>query len=643
MLRRTVCLLKCGRSFCCTYRINAFHTNTVKVLCSARDKDLPFPHMPTAVSKAHNHDTDILLEQIHKSKTLDRILELTNMHLEVMNSNHIVVCFENIHHVLKSENTSVHQSLIQNKTFQALCTRLMRTVRFLEPQELITVYKCLALLNIRNNTFVMQAVLKMIGARLNDMTLNQLTFVSFLLSRQKHNSLVDGLRLALPLVLQVQIDQQLDSENMTEVTDCLQLACKSKLKPATIEKIVSTIIERSPVLTTDQAMTIIFALLNLETPVDGYNELLKVSFDVLCKNIEILHLKEIIPVLRVCRNQGFYHGPFFFCVAEAIVASKWNLQSTYEIFLHFYKLSFCPSNLMDYLVDAICSEAESVRTTQEYSPLSIVEYLTATGYQPPRVDEAVNVLFSCNSRIEQLYENSPNLAVKFVSCLAMLGQFPPDLLTRVLNENYLFDAWSLSKKQGRAAEFERSLFSIMWGLEVYDQNEQFSLPDSIIKKLTQGIYQRHVDAGCPLAKFIENGLGGSQFLLSGVYTHDGHVIDHIVAMRSGNYPVSIQKSLSSAPEKYYQNIVFVEDIDLPLDARIVAVMVTYDEQYCKDPEVLRGWMDIKIRSLAKRDYSPVIIHYSHWRDLPDREKIPYLMREIKQAVQDKDALKTTLS
>ncbi|KFM59698.1 FAST kinase domain-containing protein 2, partial [Stegodyphus mimosarum] len=643
MLRRTVRLFKCGQSFCCTYGINAFHTNAVKVLCSARDKDLPFPHMPTAVSKALTHDTDILLEQIRKSKTLDRILELTNMHLEVMNSKHTVTCFENIHQILKSENTSVHQSLIENKMFQGLCIRLMRTVRFLEPQELISVYKCLVLLNIRNNTFVMQAVLKMIGTRLNEMNLNQLTFVNFLLSRQKHNPLVDGLRLALPLVLQVQIDQQLDSENMTEVTDCLQLACKSKLKPATIEKIVSTIIERSPVLTPDQAMTIIFSLLNLETPVDGYKELLNVSFGVLCKNIEILHLKEIIPVLRICRNQAFYHGPFFFCVADAIVANKWNLQSTYEIFIHFYKLSFCPSNLMDYLVDVICSEAENVRTTQDYSPLSIVEYLTATGYQPPRINEAVSILFSCSSRIEQLYENSPNLAVKFVSCLAILGQFPPDLLTRVLNENYLFNAWSLSKKQGRVAEFERSLFSIMWGLEVYDQNQQFSLPDSIVKKLTQGVYQRYADSECPLTKFIENGLGGSQFLLSGVYTRDGHVIDHIVAMRSGNYPISIQKSLSTIPEKHNQNMVFVEDIELPLDTKIVAIMVTYDEQYCRDPEVLRGWMDIKIRSLAKKDYSPVIIHYSRWRDLPDREKIPYLMREIKQAVQDKDALKTTSS
>lgn len=111
----------------------------------------------------------------------------------------------------------------------------MKVIRLLEPQEVITAYKTFCALEVRNNTYIMQCILKMLGAHLNNMSLGQLTFLSFLIHRQRHNPLVDGLRLAIPLVLQVQIDQQLDSENMKEVVDCLQLCCRATLKPATIQ------------------------------------------------------------------------------------------------------------------------------------------------------------------------------------------------------------------------------------------------------------------------------------------------------------------------------------------------------------------------------------------------------------------------
>lgn len=125
--------------------------------------------------------------------------------------------------------------LLENPTFKSFSSRLMKVIRLFEPQEVITAYKTFCSLEVRNNTYIMQCILKMLGAHLNNMTLGQLTFLSFLIHRQRHNPLVDGLRLAIPLVLQVQIDQQLDSDNMKEVVNCLQLCCRATLKPITIQ------------------------------------------------------------------------------------------------------------------------------------------------------------------------------------------------------------------------------------------------------------------------------------------------------------------------------------------------------------------------------------------------------------------------
>lgn len=44
---------------------------------------------------------------------------------------------------------------------------------------------------------------------------------------------------------------------------------------------------------------------------------------------------------------------------------------------------------------------------------------------------------------------------------------------------------------------------------------------------------------------------------------------------------------------------------------------------------LKGSFDLQLRSLAKLDLTVVPIDLELWYNLPDREKIPFLQREIK--------------
>lgn len=642
MLRRGWHVLKNGQWLCCTRRLK-LHTSTFPVLYARFDKDLPQPHMPTPISKAYGPDTDILLEQLRKCRNINRVLELIDMHLNVMNSKHVVTCFESIHNFAK-DDIAMANSLLENISFQSLCSRLMKVIRLFDPQEVISTYKVLCEIKIASNTYVMQCVLKMLGAHMNNMTLGQLTFLNFLLHKQRHNSLVDGLKLALPLVLQVQIDQQLDSDNITEVVKCLQISCRARLKTATLEKVMNAVIQKASMLSVDNSITIVFSLLNLETPVDGYKELINAAFEIMSRNIEDMSEKNILSVLGACKNQSFYHSLFFFAVADHIVANKWNLESTYSVVSNFSRLEFAPSNLLDHFAEVLCSEYEQFKNNNMYSPLTCIEYLTATSYRPIFVDEAARLLYSDENKLEQWLTKSPHLLIKFLSCIAFLGHFPQNYLSKAVDEDFLYEAFSSSRKQGRSQEFERNVFSLSWGFEVYDEQKNFSIPASLQHKFMNAVHQKHTSIEYPLAKFIENGLGGPQFLQSGVFTLNGHVIDHIVAMRSGNYPVSLDNVKSKGiVDKTIQHIPFVEDYILPEDAKIIAILIANKVDFCRDPEVIKGYMDIKVRSLAKKNFSVVVVNYNLWRNLPDREKIPFLMREIKQAVQDDCILKTNYS
>ncbi|KAG8182043.1 hypothetical protein JTE90_013973 [Oedothorax gibbosus] len=641
MLRRCIQLLSCREGLGYLYG-RKLHTNSAKILYSSFNKDLPTPTLPTPLSKAYTHDTDILLDQLQKAKSMDKILELSSNHLDVMNAQHIVTVLNNIYDQSK-EGKCKPEELMENQVFQALCSRLMKIVRVLDTQELITSYKVLSNLGIRSSSYVVSSILKMLGAHLNNMSLGQITFLSYMLSKQRHHPLVDGLRLALPLVLQVQIEQQLDSDNMTQVADCLQLACRSRLKPATIQKIVSTILTKSQTLSPTNATTILFAMLNMETPVEGYKALLNHSIQVVTKNIELSDEKQVIKILKLCHGQGFYHSPFYYEIAKKVVSEKWELGSTWEVIKTFSSVNFFPSSFLDHFASVLCLEAHTLRTSQDYPILNCVEYLSATGHRPPHLSAALRILCSCDSKIEVLRENSPFLLVKFLGCLAMMGHFPENVLSAALDEEYLFAAWSQSRKLGRSKEFERYLLSLHWSLEVFDQETNFTFPNTVFKTLVPSVFEKYSNHECPLQKFIENGLGGPQFLESKVFTRDGIFIDHMLAMRSGNYPVSLQNCQSSQSSSIkLQTVSFVEDYVLPTDAKIISVIVAHTEDYCKDPEVLRGYTDLRIKALAKKKFSPVVINYNTWRNLPDREKIPYLMQEIKQAVVDEPMGKTNV-
>uniref|UniRef100_A0A2L2YF31 FAST kinase domain-containing protein 2 n=1 Tax=Parasteatoda tepidariorum TaxID=114398 RepID=A0A2L2YF31_PARTP len=638
MLRRSLRFLHPPAEWlCCCYKIRPnFHS--AKVLCSANDRHLPNPSLPTPASKLYSHDADILFEQIRKTKSIERLLDLVSMHLDVMNTKHIVESMQIVNDFSKKPDFK-DQNLMENEIFQGLCSRLMKSVRLLGPQDIITVYKTLSSIGVRNNTYVMQSILKMMGAQLNHMSLGQLIFLHFLLSRQRANSLVDGLKLALPLVLQVQIEQQLDSDNLDEVVNCLQLACRSRLKPSIIERVMSVVLQKAKLLSASNAVSIAFALLNLETPVDGYKELIGYSFEILSKNSDSLNQKQTLSILRLCRGQGYYNSRFLFAVADKAISEKWNFESTYETVSYFYKMNFAPQYFIDYFVDVICSEADTLRTKLIYSPLNCLEYLSLTAYPPPRLDEALEILCSLDQKISNLTEKSTSLLVKLIGCSATCGHFPRKYIELVLNSDYLFTAWSQSKKQGRGRDFEISISVLAWSLEVYEQSESYKFPPTVLQKLLSAAAQKYEDYQSPIESFIQHGIGGAQFLQSGLFTQDGIFIDHVLGMRSGNYPVSLQtSSFSDKHPLTSSSIKFVEDIILPEDAKIVAIIVAQEDQYCRDPNVLKGWANLRVRCLMKKKYCPVVINFNTFKEMPDREKIPYLMREIKQATEGLSAV-----
>lgn len=624
---------------------------TAGTLYSVSDKDLPVSGQPIPVQKLYPQDTDLLHDELRKAKTIPRLLELVSQHLEVMNNRHIVASFDVIHDNAKErghlqDKVGILSTLPENEVFQALCNRTLNRVRYMEPANIISVFKTLAQLGVRNNTYIMQALLKMICSQVNELSLSELTFLNFLLSRQKPGPAVDGLKMALPLVLQVQVENQLDSDNVQEVVNCFRVCSQAQMKPTTIQKIISVLIRKTNVLSGEQAASVIFSLLNLETPVDGYLELLNNAFHIATNNIELLKVNQILHVTRMCNRYNFFHSGFILAAAKKAAEDKWNLEDSIELQKYLYKLSVFHQELLDLVCNNVISNAEVIKTNDKFSLLHIAAYFALANYHPPGLQKVVEILCTAEEKLSFMYETLPHYYTRFVSCLTVLGYFPERILQHVLNESFLMKAWSVGRKSGRVSEFEKSLCTILWSIEAHSQSSHFQVPASVKKTVVQSNINRHVQSGneYPLTKFLENGLGGYQFFLTGIFSRSGHFIDHVLAMRNGIYPVSLSSMNDglSQPETC-QQITYIEDLRIPNDAKVIAILLANKESYCREPSgVLKSWEKVKCESLSKMNYFPIVINYPDWCSLPDREKIPYLMREVKQAVESENLSRTNL-
>lgn len=153
------------------------------------------------------------------------------------------------------------------------------------------------------------------------------------------------------------------------------------------------------------------------------------------------------------------------------------------------------------------------------------------------------------------------------------------------------------------------------------------LPTYIFEEVINRIWKERQQKDYTFESFLSHGLGGDQFFETNVMTKYGHGIDYLIAMRKGNYPIAIKK-LEDTEIKSRTKITFAEDLHIPMDSKIIAIIEADDSCFCKNSWQLKGWMKLQLDTLEKIGYLPLMINLENWKKLLDHEKIPYLMREI---------------
>ncbi|XP_054154272.1 uncharacterized protein LOC128952843 [Oppia nitens] len=650
-----------------------------KSLADLRDKRLHQMKRNLAVQ-----EYDVLTEAIINCVTIDQVLDLVSMHVNVMNNRHMADVFESLHNIVRQSNNYAEDCLkiLSSKEFSDLCNQAIRRMRFFQTSDLLTTFKALILLRISPNTTIVQSLLQMTRQLINDFSINEIIFLDFLLNRrliERNDSLnetevenfeneenfltrrllqqsvneeketkkptivplIEALKLAIPLVLQLKIEsKELNFDDIDLVVKCLRAVAKHNLKDEVIDKLTLAVSYKIFELTVPQMFSIIASLTWVPTHNTNVNTTLvhrvinqcldRVTAPGVIIPSNTSH-NFIISLITHKRQRDFYHKGLYEMVANLIIQkpTEFHISKATAVLNTLTSHYHIHYGLLDFVAKKIALRDPELIDSKKASFTNILgSFALPANYRPneSNSDDIYKIILSTN-HINLCKEKTQHLLFKMLKNLAILNYYPKQEITEWFN-NHFKSAISGSTVIGLRIDFLQSIRYLYQGLCLEANLENMDYLKHSLKAYVDELVEfeikevENVIKSETLEFALTQGLGGKQFFANNLFTGFGHHIDYVLAMRKGGYPININTN--------DEKISHITQLNLPSDAKIYGILLLDFKDYCREPAIKKGDTDFKIRTLKKCGVNPIIIKLENWELLSEVEKVPYIMREINE-------------
>jgi FAST kinase domain-containing protein 2 len=208
------------------------------------------------------------------------------------------------------------QQIVKSPDFIKLCKRLKSQARGITLNDTIQALKIVSFVGVPSSSTIIQVLLQLIRQGVNDLSLQQIIFLEFIMRNFDRNPLVDALQIAFPLVFEAQLSLKMVRDDVTSLAELLQYACKKPLSDSSISIIIECLEKLSEDIDVKTAKSVVWSLYELKRPLPSYYALLIHCWNVITENIEQCSYTEVddllgLMVKKVAQKQTyFYHEDF---------------------------------------------------------------------------------------------------------------------------------------------------------------------------------------------------------------------------------------------------------------------------------------------------------------------------------------------
>lgn len=212
----------------------------------------------------------------------------------------------------------------------------------------IEALKVVCFVGVSSESTIVQVLLQLIRYNINGLSVPQIIFLDFLLKQFDSSPLIDALKIALPLVFEIQLPTKMDRDDIAHIAEYLHYVSKTQVSEKCVESIVLAALKCRNKMDTRTASSIAWSLCDLKHDC-LYEPLLKEALHVITANMHQLTFNEIETTLTKLINKrspksSFYYDELFMDVlCEHVIRNKFGLKQVIHVLRKFNKIvSFLP-------------------------------------------------------------------------------------------------------------------------------------------------------------------------------------------------------------------------------------------------------------------------------------------------------------
>lgn len=243
----------------------------------------------------------------------------------------------------------IHFNCIASK-FRELVSKFEEVLRRLNAHKAVEMLRVLLFFRVPINCDISLTVLSMVREQINQLTLDQIMFLDYILKNYAGEPLVGALLTALPRVLEAQISQQIDHENVESLVRLLGYIEGRKMSYRTVNNVVSSLTLHGTDLDPPTATRIIISLCELKRFNPVCERLLRNVSTIMTDSFRNVDpngrdIKTILYVVhrmvsRCKRTPPFYNNQLLHECAEMIITEDIGLDAAIELLHSFNSIVY---------------------------------------------------------------------------------------------------------------------------------------------------------------------------------------------------------------------------------------------------------------------------------------------------------------
>ncbi|KRT82952.1 hypothetical protein AMK59_4227 [Oryctes borbonicus] len=586
--------------------LNNGYRNTRKL--SSTSKDLkPNP--------AITQTTDLLINNLKNAKSVPAVLELVKTHDNIMNATHTLQALKAIFTLQRYGKSSLPTSqILAHPDFEKICNQVKYHAGTIDLNETIGALKAISFVGVPSDSTIYQILLQLLKHNINQMSLHQIIFTDFLLSKAKPSPLVEALKIALPLAYDIQLPTKINQTSLSNLAEHLHYVSKKSVISEDSVMLIVDYLMKVKVFDPKSSISILWSICDMPSNarfkplfLKAIKSLLAVGHVIPYHDFETVISKMIT---QYTPNMSFYYnGQFCDYCANLVVSQDLGFENAVHLLRKFLPVNHLNRSILDYVSEKCNENPDLIADGDPILTYNVIRGSALSDYRPKYHDVIKNSFLKIKN-FNTFIEKDINL-VQLQTALSVLDIYIPELVEKALSEDYLRNIF----RKNYNANFQNVLI-ITQAIKTFKPEYVKYLPNDEFIRFVKSKVKPVRDY--PLEAPLQHVFGGEKFVKTPALTKMLHHIDHLILLKKGGFATAVATGA-----------LYVEDVVCDSPSQIVLIMALGPNHYTNNNHQLLGCTSLMLQTLEANGYSVVPIPTALWKSLPDFEKLPYIMEAIK--------------